>query len=75
MEVFLPNLVEISLIKDEEKLVFVGQTLDGMRDALGEIPNVAVVERLALVPAILVDGRDDDASGIDNTPFSLRNNT
>lgn len=68
---YLPDLVKIRLVKDEQKLVLVLKALHRVRDTLGKIPNVTVVELLALVYTILVNRRDNNAAGIYNAPFGL----
>lgn len=67
----LPNLVEVGLVKDEEKLVLVVQTLHRMRDARGKVPDVAVANLGGLEDAVFVDGGNGDAAVVDDAPFSL----
>lgn len=67
----LPDLVKVSLVKDEEKLVFVVETLHGVRDARGKVPDVAVANLGGLEDAVLVDGGNGDAAVVDDAPFSL----
>lgn len=64
-----PDLVEVRIVKHQEELVLVLEALHGMCHALGEIPDVAEVELLDLIPAELIDGRDEDGSGVDKSPF------
>lgn len=71
-KVFLPNLVKVRIIEDKEVLILILESLNGMRDTLGEVPDVAVVECLYLVPPQLVDGRDEDGTRVDEPPFRLR---
>ena len=54
----LPDFVKIGVIKDQEKLVLIAQALHSMCHALGEIPNVTIVERLNLISSELVDSRN-----------------
>jgi hypothetical protein len=68
----VPDAVKVVVVEDEEELVSVLEALDCVRDALGEVPHVAHLEPVNLVLAILVDGRDQDGSGIDIAPFRLR---
>ena len=69
---YSPSLVEISIIKRQEELVLVVESLYSVGDTLGEVPNVSKVEFLYLVASKLIDGRDEDRSCIDETPFRLR---
>lgn len=63
--------VEVAVVEDEEELVLVAEAGDGVGDALGEVPDVAVAELDGLVDAVFVDGGDEDATGVDEAPFSL----
>jgi hypothetical protein len=65
----LPDFVKIGVIKDQEKLVLVAQALHSMCHALGEIPNVTIVERLNLVSSELVDSRNQDGSRVHEAPL------
>lgn len=68
---YVPNLVEVAVVKDEEILVLVREALNGMRRALGEVPDVAVVEFLNLVHAVLVHDGELHLAGVDDTPLRL----
>lgn len=69
--VTLPDLVEVSLVKDEEKLIFVVETLHGVRDARRKVPDVAVTNLGGLEDAVFVDGGNGDAAVVDDAPFGL----
>lgn len=68
----LPGLVKVRLVKDQEIFVLFTETLDGMRSALGEVPNIAIVELLDLIPAELIHSGDQDGAIVDDSPFSLK---
>jgi len=68
---YVPNLVEVAVVKDEEILVLVREALNGMRRALGEVPDVAVVEFLNLVHAVLIHDGELHLAGVDDTPLRL----
>ncbi len=68
----LPRRIEVSTVKHEQVLVVGTDALDRVGKTLGEIPDVAVVERLCLVYTILIDGRDLDGTVVEEAPFSLR---
>lgn len=67
----IPDLVKVTLVKDQEELVLVLETLDGVGEALGEVPDVTVLEGVDLVGAVLVDGGELDASLVDDSPLGL----
>lgn len=67
----LPNLVKVGIVKDQEVLVLIGETLDGVGSSLGEVPDITIVENLFLVAAILINGRNKNRALINNTPFGL----
>lgn len=50
-----PNLVEVSVIEDEKELGLL-DGVDRVRDTFREVPDVAVLELVGLVDAVLVDG-------------------
>lgn len=67
----VPNLVEISLIKDEKKLILIVQTLNGVGNAGRKVPDIAVADFRGLVDTILIDSRDGNSTIVDEAPFSL----
>lgn len=71
MVFFLPDLVKICRVENEEKFVLIFKSLYCMGNTLWKIPNVAVAELRNFVFAILVNCRHGDATGIDDAPFSL----
>lgn len=71
MVFFIPDLVKIRRVENEEEFVLVLKSLYCMGNTLWKIPNVAVAEFRNFVFAIFVDRRHSDAAGIDDTPFSL----
>jgi len=58
--VALPCVVELGVIKDQQKLVLVFETLDRMGSALREVPDITVVKCFLLVDAVLIDNGDED---------------
>lgn len=67
---YSPGLVKVAFVKDQEELGVLGG-VNRVSDTLGEVPDVTVANLLSLVDAVLVDGRDNDFAGIQETPFSL----
>jgi len=67
----LPNFVKVCLVKDEEELVLIIEPLNGVGCSFGEIPDVAIIELLYLIPSKLVHSRDEDGAGIHKSPFCL----
>ena len=67
----VPGLVKVSVVKDQKELVVVFQSVDRVGNTLGEVPDVTVFELNVLVAALLIDGADQNASSIHETPFSL----
>lgn len=67
----LPRPIKITVVKHQEVLVLVGDPLDRVGHTLGEVPDVAVVERVHLVDAVLVDCRDDHLASVDKAPLGL----
>lgn len=51
----LPDLVEVALIEDQEVLILILETVNGVSDALGEVPDVPIAECLCLLLAILIN--------------------
>ena len=66
------QFVEISVVEGEEVLVLVVQTLDRVRLAFGEVPDVAWLELGDLVVAVGIYGGDCDSASVDEAPFGLR---
>ena len=66
-----PNFVEVGLVKDQKIFILLIQTLDGVSSSLGEVPDIAVVELLNLIPAELIHSADEDPACIDESPFGL----
>ncbi len=64
-----PDFVKVCLVKHQEKLVLILEALDGVRNTFWKVPDVAKVQLLDLVPAVLVHGRDEDGAGVDDAPF------
>ena len=63
--------IEVAVVEGEEVFVLVVEALHGVCLALGEVPDVAEVEFGGLVPAVFVDGGDEDAAEEDLAPFGL----
>ncbi len=66
-----PDFVEVPVVEGEQVLVFVVQALDNVGYAFGKVPDVAGVELGDLVAAVGVDGGDEDAACVEETPFGL----
>ena len=64
-----PRGVEVPVIKNKKVLVLIPQTLQGVGFALGEIPDVARLERFDLVLPVLVHGRQKKLTRIEIAPF------
>lgn len=67
----IPNLVKVGVVKDQQEFILFVKPLNGMRDTLGEVPNVAVPQLCDLIDAVLVDSGQLDAPVINDTPLSL----
>jgi hypothetical protein len=67
----LPDFLKVAVVKNEEILVLVAQTLDVVRDTLGEVPDVALFKLLGCPAAVLVDGGEEEGALVDEAPFSL----
>jgi hypothetical protein len=65
------NFVKVSLVKDQEILILIRETLDGVGGSLWEVPDVPVVENLFLVSAVLINGRDKNRPVVYEAPFGL----
>jgi hypothetical protein len=65
-----PRRFKIPIIKDKKILVLLRQTLDDMRFTLGEIPDIAFVQHLDLVAAVLVHSADSHLAVVQVTPLS-----
>ena len=65
------DLVKIAVVENEKELVFVLEALDRVRNSLGEVPDIAVVEFLCLVYTVFIYGSHQNAALVHNTPFSL----
>jgi hypothetical protein len=68
---YVPELVEVRIIKNKQKFVVLLDALDSMREALGEVPNISIVKLLDLVSAIFIYGGDENRPGVHETPFCL----
>ena len=67
----LPNLVKVGIVKDQEVFILLVESLDRVGGALGEVPDVTIVEILNLVSTEFIDSGNLDGATVDNTPFSL----
>jgi hypothetical protein len=67
----LPDGIKVPVIKDEQELVCVLESLHRVRRALREVPHVAHLELGDLKLPVLVDGRDDDRACVQVAPFGL----
>jgi hypothetical protein len=67
----VPDFFKVAVVEDEEVLVLVAQALDVVRDALGEVPDVALFELLGCPAAVLVDSGEEEGAFVDEAPFSL----
>jgi hypothetical protein len=64
-------LVKVAVIEYEEILVLITETLDGMGDALGEVPDIAKAELLVYITTILVDSGYEHLAAVYKAPFGL----
>ena len=67
--------IEVAVVKGKEVFVLFLETLDGMRFALGEVPDVALAETVDLVATFFVHSGDDDFAFVHESPFGLYVNT
>ena len=66
------NRVKFAIIKGQQVLVLVIKALNGVRLALGEIPDVPYIEDVDFILAILIDCRDQDLASVNVTPLGLQ---
>lgn len=62
----------LTIVESDESLVFIIETLDGVRRSLGEVPDITLLERIDGVVPVLIDGGYQHAAGVDVTPLSLQ---
>jgi hypothetical protein len=62
--------IEIPIVENKQILILLRKTLDHMRLTLREVPNIALIQNLKLIAAILVDGADANLTLVDVPPFS-----
>ena len=53
---YSPSTIKVAVVKDEEKLVLVIESLNRVGNALGEIPNVTKTEFLVDETPVFIDG-------------------
>ena len=63
--------IKVAIIEREKILVLVCQSLNRMRLAFGEVPDVASVQDIDLILAALINGGDEDLTLVDIAPFCL----
>ena len=68
---YLPDLLKVTVIKRQEILVLLFQSLDVVRNTFGEIPDVTGIKLLGRKAAVLVDSAEKKRSIVDKTPFGL----
>jgi len=62
----------VAVVKDEQELgAVLAQALQGVGDAAGEVPQVALLEVVDEVAALVVEGRDADLAVEDVGPLGL----
>lgn len=66
-----PAFLEVSIVKGEEVLVLLIQTLYIVGHALGKVPDISGVELLCRESTVLVDAGEEETSIVDEAPFSL----
>lgn len=64
-----PRRLEIPIIKDKKILILLCQPLDNMRLTLGEIPGIASIQHLDLIPPILVHSADSHLAVVHVAPL------
>lgn len=62
---------KVTLIEDEKIFILVRESLDHMRLAFREIPDVAFIQDLVLVATELIDGTNSNLTCVHVAPFSL----
>lgn len=68
---YLPDLLKVTVIKGQEVLVLLIQSLNVVRNTLGEVPDVTGIKLLGREAAVLVDSAEKKRSIVDKTPFGL----
>lgn len=63
---------EITIVESQEVLIVIFEALNGVRNALWEVPDVSNFERLELVTTFFIDCRNGDAACIHVAPFGLQ---
>lgn len=61
-----------TIVESDEGLVLIIETLDSVCTSLGEVPDIALLERIDGVVSVLIDSGNQHATGIDVTPLSLQ---
>ena len=61
--------LEIALVEDKQVLVLIRKALNHMRLALGEVPDIALVEDFILVTTELVNSADTNLTLVDIAPL------
>jgi hypothetical protein len=64
-----PRRLKVPIIKDERILVLLRQPLDNMCLTLGEVPDIAFIQHLDLVAAVLVHGADGHLAVVSVAPL------
>lgn len=67
----LPDFLKVTVIKGQEVLVLLVQSLDVVRNTLGEVPDVTCIKLLGSEAAVFVDSAEKKRSIVDKAPFGL----
>lgn len=62
----------LTIVESDEGLVLMIETLDSVRRSLGEVPDIALLERIDSIVSVLVDSGNQHSAGVDVTPLSLQ---
>ena len=62
----------LTIVESNEGLILIIETLDGVCRSLGEVPDIALLERVDGVVSVLVDSGNQHSAGVDVTPLSLQ---
>jgi hypothetical protein len=61
--------IEITIVENKQVLILLRKTLNHMRLALREVPNIAFIQNLKLVAAVLVNSADTNLTLVDIPPL------
>jgi hypothetical protein len=67
----IPNLLKITVIKSEEVLILIVQTLNIMRYTLGEIPYITRFKNLGSKATVFINTGQQERAIVDKSPLGL----